>query len=248
MRAYLQTALSPALDCRPLTPRLDCRPVTPRLDWRPLTRLDRPSPTLLFVPASVPPSLLEARAVVGAGVDGWLAEVVRGLGAGKRLVRRLFIALAGRVVRRAIGLSSREGWLSSSAIVTRREEPGVLADGDECINVGLLSGVAGACSALATGRLIDDFAGVVEADRVDGGGESMDVRPDEIRTGIDDCPDTLLSGVAAVGLWKWPIMVSLTLVLVFQRGLFAGRSDEGVKDRAARVGVLAMVRAIVGSK
>jgi hypothetical protein len=96
------------------------------------------------VRSPVPPSLLEARAVVGAGVDGWLAEVVRGLGAGRRLVRRLFIALAGRVVRRAIGLSSREELLPSSAIVTRQEEPGVLADDDECINVGPLGGVAGA--------------------------------------------------------------------------------------------------------
>ena len=104
------------------------------------------------------------------------------MGAGRRLVRRLFIALAGRVVRRAIGLSSREEWLSSSAIVTRREELGVLEDGDECINVGPLGGVA-------------------EADRVEGGGESIDERLDEIRTGIDDCPDTLLSGVADVGLW-----------------------------------------------
>lgn len=173
---------------------------------------------------------------------------MRGLGAGRRLVRRLFIALVGRVVRRAIGLSSREELLSSSAIVTRREELGVPADGDECTNVGLLSGVAGACSALATGRLIDDFAGVAEADRVDGGGESIDERFDEIRTGIDDCPETLLSGVAAVGLWKWPITISFVLVLVFQRGLFAGRSDEGVDDRAARIGVLAKVRAIVGSK
>ena len=42
--------------------------------------------------------------------------------------------------------------------------------------------------------------------------------------------------------------MSFTLVLVFQRGLFAGRSDEGVDDRACRVGVLAKVRAIVGSK
>jgi hypothetical protein len=52
-----------------LTPRLDCRPAIPRLDWRPLTRLDRLSPTLLFEASPVPPSLLEARPGVGAGVD-----------------------------------------------------------------------------------------------------------------------------------------------------------------------------------
>lgn len=195
MSAYLQTGLSPALDCRPLTPRLDCLPVTPRLDCRPaiprldcrpFARLDRSSPTLLFLPSSALPSLLVARAGAEAGVDRWLAEVVRGLGVGRRLVRRLVIALAGREVRRAIGLSSRGELLSPSTMVTLREELGVPVTGDECIKVGLLSGVAGPCSVLATGRLMDDFAGVVIAERTGGEGEVMEARLKELRTGIDD--------------------------------------------------------------
>ena len=38
------------------------------------------------------------------------------------------------------------------------------------------------------------------------------------------------------------------LVLAFHRGLFAGRSVAGVVERIFRVGVLAIVRAMVGSK
>jgi len=38
------------------------------------------------------------------------------------------------------------------------------------------------------------------------------------------------------------------LVLEFHRGLFAGRSVAGADMRVVRVGVLAIVRAIVGSK
>lgn len=257
VRAYLQAGLSPALDCRPLTPRLDwrpltprldCRPLTPRLDCRPPTRLDRPSPALLFLPSSVSPSLLVVRAGVETGVARLDADVVRGLGVGKRLVRRLFIALTGRAVRRAIGLSSVGGLLSSSAIVTRRLEPGVPVDGDEYAKVGLFSGVAGACSALATGRLIEDLAGVAVAEWMDGGGESIEERPRGLLTGIDDCPETLLNGVAEAGLWWCPTMVSRMLVLAFHRGLFAGRSVAGVDERVVLVGVLAIVRAMVGSR
>lgn len=143
------------------------------------------------------PSLLVLRAGVEVGLE---ADVVRGLNVGKRLVRRLFIALAGRATRRATGLSSAGELLSSSAIVTRRPEPGVPVDGDECMKVGLLSGVAGACNVLATGRRIEDLAGVAVAKCLDGGGESIEERLKGLRTGIDDCPDTLLSGVAESGL------------------------------------------------
>lgn len=38
------------------------------------------------------------------------------------------------------------------------------------------------------------------------------------------------------------------LVLAFHRGLFAGRSVTGVGERTVRVGVLAIVRDIVGFK
>ena len=199
-RAYLQDGLSPALDCRPLTPRLDWRPLSPRLDCLPPTRLDLPSPVRLLLPSSAFPSLLVVRTGVEVGVAKLVADVVRGLGVGKRLVRRLFIALAGRAVRRAIGLSSAEGLLWSSAIVTRRLEPGVLVEGDECANVGLLRGVAGASSVLATGRLMEDFTGVAVVEWTDGGGESIEARPRGLRTGIDDWPDTLLSGVSDAGL------------------------------------------------
>lgn len=239
VRAYLQAGLSPALDCRPLTPRLD---------WRPPTRLDRPSPALLFLPSSVSPSLLVVRAGVEIGVARLDADVVRGLGVGKRLVRRLFIALAGRAVRRAIGLSSVGRLLSCSTIVTWRLEPGVPVDGDKCAKVGLLSGVAGACSALATGRLIEDLVGVAVAERTDGGGESIEERPRGLLTGIDDCPETLLNGVAETGLWWCPTIVSRMLVLAFHRGLFVGRSVAGVDERDVLVGVLAIVRAMVGSR
>jgi len=129
------------------------------------------------------PSLLVVRGGVEAGVG---LGVMRGLGAGKRLVRRLFIALAGRAARRAIGLSSMGGLLSSSAMVTRRIVAGVPAEEDEDTKVGLLSGVDGDCGVLATGRLIDDFAGVAAAEWADGGGESIEERPKGLRTGIDD--------------------------------------------------------------
>lgn len=128
-----------------------------------------------------------------------MAEMVRGAGVGKRLVRRLVIALAGRAVRRAIGLS-KEMLLSSSAIFTRREEPGVPGEGNESAKVGLLRGVAGPCSVLATGRLKDDLIGVAVPERADGGGESIEERLRALRTGIDDCADVLFSGVAASGL------------------------------------------------
>lgn len=130
-------------------------------------------------------SLLVARAGVEAGVR-LDAEALRGFGVGKRLVRRLFIALAGRAARRAIGLSSAGGLLSSSAIVTRRPELGVLVEADDVANVGLLSGVDTDCNVLATGRLMDDFTGVAAAECADGGGESIEARPRGLRTGIDD--------------------------------------------------------------
>lgn len=88
-------------------------------------------------------SLLAVRAGVAAGVDKLFADEVRGFGVGRRLARRLFMALVGRAVRRAMGLSSPAALLSSSAIVTRRVEPGVDIEGEECMKVGLLSGVAG---------------------------------------------------------------------------------------------------------
>jgi hypothetical protein len=84
------------------------------------------------------------RTGVAAGVDRLFADETRGLGVGRRLVRRLFMALAGRTVRRAMGLSSPAALLSSSAIVTRRVEPGVEAEGEECMKVGLFKGVDGA--------------------------------------------------------------------------------------------------------
>jgi hypothetical protein len=94
-RVYLQTGLSPRLDCRPLT------------------RLDRPSPALLLRPSSALPSLLLRPGADGVRLD---VEVVRCLGAGSMLLRRLFMTLGGRAARRAIGLSSLALMSPSSAI------------------------------------------------------------------------------------------------------------------------------------
>lgn len=94
---------------------------------------------------------------------------------------------------------------------------------------------------------MDDLAGVADAERPEGGGESIEDRLRGLRTGIDDCPDTLRSGVET-GLWWCPTIVSRMLVLAFHRGLFAGLSVTGVIERAVRVGVLAIVRATVGSR
>lgn len=55
------------------------------------------------------------------------ADVVRDLGVGSRLLRRLAVTLGGRDARRAAGLSSLAGLLPSSATVeTRRLDAGVL--------------------------------------------------------------------------------------------------------------------------
>jgi hypothetical protein len=144
--------------------------LTPVLDWRPPTRLDLPSPAPVV-------SLLPGRAEGGdVTID---PEAVRDdLGVGRRLPRRFVIALAGRAVRRAIGLSSC-GWSSSlSAMVTRRFELGVL--GVCMAELGKLD-----CTGLATGRRKDDFAGVVDGGREAGAGERVDERPTVVRTGIE---------------------------------------------------------------
>lgn len=101
-------------------------------------------------------------------------------------MRRLFNALTGRVTCRAMGLSSVGGLLLSSAMVTRRLEFGVPVEGDEYMKVGLLRGVEGDCNVPATGRLIDDFAGVALAEWTGGEGESIDKRLRGLRTGMDD--------------------------------------------------------------
>jgi hypothetical protein len=101
-------------------------------------------------------------------------EVVRCLGVGRRLLRRLAVTLGGRDARRAAGLSSVEVLPESSATaVTRRLDAGVLdltCGEDAGVNrMGSLplAGVAGDASERA-GRSCD---GVVE-ERSDGGGES----------------------------------------------------------------------------
>ena len=100
-RAYLQTGLSPWLDCRPLT----------RLEVRLSARL---SSLLLVRFGGVVSVILEA-------------EVVRCLGVGNKLLRRLAVRLGGRDARRAAGLSSFAGLLPSSITVeTRRLDAGVL--------------------------------------------------------------------------------------------------------------------------
>ena len=139
------------------------------------------------------PSLLPLRpgvvaGLVSAGID---ADAVRDFGVGRRLVRRLFSALGGRVVRRAIGLSSLAVLSpSSSAIVTRRPEAGVpverCAEEPGVDRMGCLprAGVAGDCIGLANGRLTDCCAGVVDAGRPEGGGDKAEERLKGLRTGM----------------------------------------------------------------
>jgi hypothetical protein len=120
------------------------------------------------------------------------------------LVRRLVIALAGREVRRAMGLSSVGVLsLSSSAIVTLRAEVGVRYDDKD--EFGVVSkadvpraGVEGDCMGLARGRRpMTCCAGVVEGDR-DGRGESAEAWLRGLRTGMAEWLDTLLKVLRGV--------------------------------------------------
>jgi hypothetical protein len=192
-------------------------------------------------PSSVPGLLLRP------GVDGVTldVEVVRCLGVGSMLLRRLLlITLGGRAARRAMGLSSLAVLSpSSSAIAVWRLDAGVDERGVDRMGSLFRAGVAGDCMGLARGRLVC-CAGVVDAGRVEGGGERADERLSGLRTGIDKL-DALLTdpgvskplrygeGVVKVsGLKLWPTTVSFMLTLEFQRGLTAGLSDLGVGDRA----------------
>jgi hypothetical protein len=123
------------------------------LDWRPV---------------GVRPSVLARRLVLRPGVEGMRLELelVRGLGAGTMLVRRLFInTLVGRAARRAMGLSSMAVLSpSSSAMEAWRAEAGVEERGVERMGSLPFAGVVGDFIGLANGRF--DCCGVVEAGRL----------------------------------------------------------------------------------
>ena len=145
-----------------------------------------------------PPGVLICGIVVPLGV--------RCLGVGNMLLRRLVNALAGRVTRRATGLSSvTVPSLSSSAIVTLRPEVGVRYGMLEFGAVMVAradfprAGVEGDCIGLARGlRPIDCGTGVVDVGREEGRGESADAWPNGLRTGIADWLDTLLRVLSGV--------------------------------------------------
>lgn len=181
-------------------------------------------------------------------------DAVRCFGVGRRLLRRVFIALAGRATRRAIGLSSFAVLSSSSSARTkRRPDAGVPVDScDEEPGVEReatlpRAGVEGDCIGLANGRLAGCCAGVVDAGRLDGGGERAEERLSGLRTGMPDWLETLLNlsesrplrngeGVVNdMGLKLCPTIVSRMFVLEFQGGFTAGLSVAGVMER--RVGV-----------
>lgn len=148
------------------------------LDWRPLTRLERPSSSLLLL---------------RPGVDGVKldVEVVRCLGVGSMLLRRLLATLGGRAARRAMGLSSMAPpSVSSSAIDACRADAGVDERGVERMGSLPFAGVAGDCIGLARGRR--PCAGVVEPVRVIGGGDRAEERLNGLRSGIEDMLDALL--------------------------------------------------------
>jgi hypothetical protein len=137
--SYLQPVRSPILDCRPPT------------------RLERPSP-----PAS--------RLLLRSGVDGARleVEVVRALGDGSMLLRRLFIMLRGRA-RRAAGLSSAAAVSSSSSSSTIdawRLGPGDEERGVERMASLPLAGVEGEFIGLARGRRDACCDGVVDEGRL----------------------------------------------------------------------------------
>jgi hypothetical protein len=227
-RAYLQPDLSMA-DSRPL-----------RLIRPSPARLICPSIARLMQPSSLPIRLPRPGAVgVTFGV-----EMVRLVGVGSMLLRRLlFVTLGGRVARRAAGDSSFAVLSpSSSAIGAWRLEAGVDERGVDRMGSLLRAGVAGEVIGLARCRTC--CAGVVDIGRIEGGGERADERLRGLRTGMLDMLDTLLAipgvssplrygdGVVRLsGLKLWPTTVSFMLTLEHQRGLTAGRSDFGVSAR-----------------
>jgi hypothetical protein len=216
------------------------------------------SPSLLLRPSSVLPILLWVRPP-GVVICGMVVPLgLRCLGVGNMLVRRLVIALAGREVRRAMGLSSVGVLsLSSSAIITLRVEVGVRYDDKDDFGVVCKAdvpraGVEGDCMGLANGRRpMTCCAGVVEGGREERG-ESAEAWLRGLRTGIAEWLDMLrkvLRGVVGSfrcgegvvndnGLKLCPIIVSLMLVLAFHLGL----SDDGVAECNCRVGVVDMDR------
>lgn len=172
-----------------------------KLDMRPLAEL----PSLPQRPSSMLPSLL----VLRPGVDmvETFDALARCFGVGSILLRRLVMALAGLEARRAAGLSSVVlSPSSSSTICACREERGVPTESDEepgvvCVTDLFLAGVEGDCIGLASGRRPTGCcAGVVDAGRVLGGGESAEVRLRGLRTGIAEWLETLRSVFVAASL------------------------------------------------
>jgi len=133
--------------------------------------------------------------------------VVLCFGVGSILLRRLVMALAGLDARRAAGLSSVVLPLSlSSRICTRLVEAGVPVESDDegviCAEDLFLAGVDGDCIGLASGRLEPDCGpGMVDPGRT-GGGESAEVRPRGLRTGIAEWLETVRSIFPAASL-RW---------------------------------------------
>jgi hypothetical protein len=221
-RAYLQTGLSPWLD------------------WRPLTRLE------VRLSAKLSSLLLERPG--GVDLVTSEADVVRCLGVGNRLLRRLAVTLGGRDARRAAGLSSLAGLLPlPTTVETRRLDAGVLDEDMGVVRIGSLSfaGVAGEFIGLANDRVGRCCPGVVDAERLDAGGERADERLNGLLRGMDERLAEPLrdpsgdsasfrkgEGVVRVkGLKLCPTTVSRKCVSEFQRGLGPGRSV-GVFARA----------------
>lgn len=114
------------------------------------------------------------------------------------------MALGGRAARRAAGLSSLAVSPSSSGTTSRLRAADVFPasrDNDPGVECGIvlpLLGVPGDCIGLAKGRLRCCCAGVVDAGRVDGGGDKAEERLRGLFTGSEDWADTVRSSRSGV--------------------------------------------------